>query len=63
MRSSRTQNGSDYSYLTTLPDPDRRRLNCASYVVMLLRYETQLSYRETGRALRIPTTAKTYFYR
>ena len=32
--------------------------------VVLLRYKTQLSYREIGRALRIPeTTAKTYFYR
>ena len=32
--------------------------------VVLLRYATQLSYREIGRALRIPEpTAKTYFYR
>ncbi len=32
--------------------------------VVLLRYDTQLSYREIGRALRIPEpTAKTYFYR
>lgn len=32
--------------------------------VVLLRYGTQLSYREIGRALRIPeTTAKSYFYR
>lgn len=32
--------------------------------VVLLRYDTQLSYREIGRALSIPeATAKTYFYR
>ena len=32
--------------------------------VVLLRYDTQLSYREIGQALCIPeTTAKTYFYR
>jgi RNA polymerase sigma-70 factor, ECF subfamily len=32
--------------------------------VVLLRYDTQLSYREIGRTLRIPeTTAKTHFYR
>jgi RNA polymerase sigma-70 factor (ECF subfamily) len=32
--------------------------------VVLLRYDTQLSYREIGRALSIPeTTAKTQFYR
>ena len=32
--------------------------------VVLLRYDTQLSYREIGRALSIPeTTAKTHFYR
>ena len=32
--------------------------------VVLMRYDTQLSFREIGRALSIPeTTAKTYFYR
>ena len=32
--------------------------------VVLLRYDTQLSYREIGRLLSIPeATAKTYFYR
>src|SRR5437868_11207204 len=32
--------------------------------VVLLRYTTQLSFREIGQALSIPeTTAKTYFYR
>ena len=32
--------------------------------VVMLRYTTQLSYREIGQTLRIPeTTAKTYFYR
>ena len=32
--------------------------------VVLLRYHTQLSFREIGQALRIPeTTAKTFFYR
>lgn len=74
---------SDYSCLTTLPDPDRQpeeqvelrelrellldaieTLPSRYRAVVLLRYDTQLSYREIGRALRIPeTTAKTYFYR
>jgi len=33
-------------------------------MVVRLRYDTQLSYREIGLALSIPeATAKTYFYR
>jgi len=75
--------GDEYSYLTTLPDPDRQpeeqvelhelrqqlldaieTLPLRYRAVVLLRYDTQLSYREIGRALSIPeTTAKTYFYR
>ncbi len=75
--------GGDYSYLTTLPDPNlqpeqqvelselRQRLLEAIETlpsryraVVLMRYDTLLSYREIGRALRIPeTTAKTNFYR
>ena len=75
--------GSEYSFLATLPDPDRQpeeqvelrelrqrlldaieTLPSRYRAVVLLRYDTQLSYREIGRALSIPeTTAKTYFYR
>ena len=75
--------GDDYSYLTTLPDPDRQpeeqvelhelrqrlldaieTLPLRYRAVVLLRYDTQLSYREIGWALSIPeTTAKTRFYR
>ena len=75
--------GGEYSFLATLPDPDRQpeeqvelrelrqllleaieTLPSHYRAVVLLRYDTQLSYREIGRALRIPeTTAKTYFYR
>ena len=75
--------GTDYSHLTMLPDPDRlpeeqvelrelrwllldavETLPSRYRAVLLLRYDTQLSYREIARALRIPeTTAKAYFYR
>ena len=75
--------GSDYSHLTALPDPDRlpeeqvelrelrwllldavETLPSRYRAVLLLRYDTQLSYREIAQALRIPeTTAKAYFYR
>ncbi len=75
--------GSEYSFLATLPDSDRQPEEQAELhelrqrlleaiealpvryrAVVLLRYDTQLSYREIGRALRIPeTTAKSYFYR
>jgi RNA polymerase sigma-70 factor (ECF subfamily) len=73
----------EYSFLATLPDPDRlpeeqvelrelrhslleaiETLPSRYRAVVLLRYDTQLSYREIGRALSIPeTTAKTYFSR
>lgn len=75
--------GTDYSHLTMLPDPDRlpeeqvelrelrgllldavETLPSRYRAVLLLRYDTQLSYREIAQALRIPeTTAKAYFYR
>lgn len=75
--------GGEYSFLATLPDPDRQpeeqvelhelrerlldaieTLPSRYRAVVLLRYDTQLSYREIGRALSIPeTTAKAYFYR
>jgi DNA-directed RNA polymerase specialized sigma24 family protein len=61
--------GSDYSYLTTLPDPDRQpeeQVELRELRGLLLdAIETLPSrYREIGQALRIPeTTAKTYFYR
>ena len=73
----------EYSFLITLPDPDRQpeeqvelrelrqrlleaieTLPSHYRAVVLMRYDTQLSYREIGRALRIPeTTAKTHFAR
>ena len=75
--------GSDYSYLTTLPDPDRQpeeqvelrelrkllleaieTLPSSYRAVVLLRYTTQLSFREIGQELGIPeATAKTRFAR
>lgn len=75
--------GGEYSFLATLPDPDRQpeeqvelrelrqrlldaieTLPSRYRAVVLLRYDTQLSYREIGQALSMPeTTAKTYFYR
>ena len=75
--------GTDYSHLTMLPDPDRlpeeqvelrelrgllldavETLPWRYRAVLLLRYDTQLSYREIAQVLRIPeTTAKAYFYR
>jgi len=75
--------GGEYSFLATLPDPDRQpeeqvearelrqrlldaieTLPSRYRAVVLLRYDTQLSYCEIGRALSMPeTTAKTYFYR
>ena len=75
--------GGEYSFLATLPDPDRQpeeqvelrelrkllldaieTLPSRYRAVVLLRYDTQLSYREIGRALRISeATAKTCFYR
>ncbi len=72
--------GGEYAYLTSLPDPDRQPEEQAELhellleaiealpsryrTVVLLRYGTQLSYREIARALSIPeTTAKTYFSR
>src|SRR5947209_7990132 len=75
--------GGEYSFLATLPDPDRQpeeqvelrelrkllldaieTLPSRYRAVVLLRYDTQLSFREIGQTLNIPeTTAKTYFYR
>ena len=75
--------GGEYSFLATIPDPDRppeeqvelrelrqwlleaiETLPAHYRAVVLLRCDTQLSYREIGWALRIPeTTAKSYFYR
>ena len=75
--------GGEYSFLATLPDPDRQpqeqvelcelrqrlleaieTLPSRYRAVVLLRYTTQLSYREIGQALRIPeATVKTYFAR
>jgi len=73
----------EYSFLATLPDPDRQPEEQAELhelrgrlleaietlpsryrAVVLLRYTTQLSYREIGLALSIPEgTVKTYFAR
>ena len=73
----------EYSFLATLPDPDRQpeeqvelrelrellleaieTLPSRYRPIVLLRCDTQLSFREIGRALSIPeTTAKAYFYR
>lgn len=75
--------GDEFSFLTTLPDPDEQpeeqvelrelqqqildainRLPPNFREVVLLRYASQLSFREIGQALSIPeATAKTYFYR
>jgi len=75
--------GGEYSFLASLPDPDRqpeeqvelrelreRLLEAIEMLpshfraVVLLRYASQLSFREIGQALSIPeATAKTYFYR
>jgi RNA polymerase sigma factor (sigma-70 family) len=75
--------GGEYSFLATLPDPDRQpeeqvephelrqrildaieTLPLRYRAIVLLRYDTQLSFREIGQELSIPeTTAKTYFYR
>ncbi|HEV2583066.1 MAG TPA: RNA polymerase sigma factor, partial [Ktedonobacteraceae bacterium] len=75
--------GGEYSFLATLPDPDRQpeeqverrelrqrlleaieTLPSRYRAVVLLRYNTQWSYRKIGQALRIPeTTAKTHFSR
>ena len=75
--------GGEYSFLATLPDPDRqpeeqvelrelrqRILDAIETLpsryrpIVLLRCDTQLSFREIGQALSIPeTTVKTYFYR
>jgi RNA polymerase sigma factor (sigma-70 family) len=73
----------NYSFPTTLPDPDLlpeeqveqhelRELLLEAIetlpppfrMVVLLRYATQLSFREIGQALGMPeATAKTYFFR
>ena len=73
----------EYSFLATLPDPDRQpeeqvelrelrellleaieTLPLRYRAIVLLRYDTQWSFREIGQALSIPeTTVKTYFYR
>ncbi len=75
--------GGEYSFLATLPDPDRQpeeqvelhelrqrildaieTLPLRYRAIVLLRYDTQWSFREIGQALSIPeTTAKTYFSR
>ena len=76
-------NEGGYSFLATIPDPNRQpeeqfelrelryrlieaidTLPARYRAVVMLRFDTQLSYREIGQALRIPeATAKTYFYR
>ena len=72
--------GSEFSPLIMLPDPDLQpeeqvelrellleaieMLPSRSRAVVLMRYTTQLSFREIGQALSIPeATAKTYFHR